>query len=82
MMIIIKSVNRPATLVGPGFCHTFRNSEELETALNILRPAVWDKINDRQFDVVRSIIVSGTLTADKTTSTLATMLGKLDKAVK
>ena len=82
MMIIIKSVNRPATLVGPGFCHTLRNSEELETALNILRPAVWDKINDRQFDVVRSIIVSGTLTADKTTSTLATMMGKLDKAVK
>ena len=82
MMIIIKSVNRPAALVGPGFFHTFRNSEELETALNILRPAVWDKINDRQFDVVRSIIVSGTLTADKTTSTLATMLGKLDKAVK
>ena len=82
MFTIIKSPNRAATIVGPGFSHTFRNSEELETALNVFRPVVRDTLNDRQFDVTKAVIVGGTLTADKTTSTLATMLGKLDKAVK
>ena len=78
-MTIIKSPNRPHALAGPGCFHIFRNSEELETALTVLKPAVKDAINDRQYDVVRAVILAGTLDAETTKTQLDTIYAALDK---
>lgn len=64
-MIVIRSANRPAALVGPGFFRTLANSEELEQSLNILSPKVFDKLNDRQYDVIKAVIKGGTVEANK-----------------
>ena len=78
-MVIIKSPNRPHALTGPGCFHIFRNSEELETALTVLKPDVKDAINDRQYDVVRAVILAGTLDAETTKTQLADIYAALDK---
>ena len=79
MFTVVKSPRRPATLVAPGFVHVFRNSEELECTLNVLRPVVRDTLNDRQVDVIKAVIMGGTLDADKTASQLDKILGQLDR---
>lgn len=77
-MIIIKSPNRAATLVGPATFHVFRNSEELAETLNVLRPGVKDTLNDRQYDVIRAVILAGTIDAATTDAALTTLLSSLD----
>ena len=78
-MTIIKSPNRPHALTGPGCVHIFRNGEELETTLTVLKPAVKDAINDRQYDVIRAVIYAGTLDAETTKTQLADIYAALDK---
>ena len=77
-MYIIKSRNRAATLVGPGMFHVFRNSEELAETLNVLRPGVRDTLSDRQYDVIRAVILAGTIDAATTDAALTTLLSSLD----
>ena len=78
-MLIIKSPNRPHALTGPGLFHVFRNGEELETALTVLKPVVKDAMNDRQYDVIRAVIYAGTLDAETTKTQLADIYAALDK---
>lgn len=68
---IIKSPNRVHALIAPGLYKPFSTSEQLKVALAVLKPAVRDNINDRQYDVARALIVQGTLDATKTAKALA-----------
>lgn len=80
-MIIIKSPNRPHALVGPGCFHKLRNTEELAVATTVLNPAVKDKLNDRQYDVCRAVILGGALDSTQTRADLAELVAALDKEV-
>ena len=55
-MFIIKSPNRPHALIAPGYYRKFRNSEELAAVNGILKPTVKDAINDRQYDLLKSVM--------------------------
>lgn len=55
-MFIIKSPNRPHALLAPGYYRKFRNSEELAAVNGILKPTVKDAINDRQYDLLKSVM--------------------------
>lgn len=78
-MVIIKSANRKAALIGPASFHAFRNSEEQATAIAVLAPAIKDNISDRQYDVIRAVIAAGALDATQTRADLATLLADLDE---
>ena len=78
-MVIIKSANRKAALIGPASFHQFRNSEEQATAIAVLAPAIKDTLSDRQYDVIRAVIAAGALDATQTRADLATLLADLDK---
>ena len=80
-MLIIKSPNRAHALVGPGCFHKFRNSEELRVALSVLGPTVKDKLNDRQYDVTKAVILGGALDSTQTRADLAELVAALDKEV-
>ena len=80
-MLIIKSPNRAHALVGPGCFHKFRNSEELRVALSVLGPTVKDKLNDRQYDVTKAVILGGALDSGQTQKDLAALVAALDKEV-
>ena len=77
-MLIIKSANRPAALVGPATFHVFRNSEEQQVALSTLSPKVKDGLNDRQYDVLKSIILAGTIDSTTTARQLSELRAALD----
>ena len=77
-MLIIKAPARPAALVGPATFHVFRNSEEQEVALKIFAPKVKDGLNDRQYDVLKSVILAGTIDSTTTARQLTELRTILD----
>lgn len=77
-MFIIKSPNRPHALVAPGTFHKFRTSEELTVTSKVLSPTIKDAISDRQYDVIRAVIVAGTLDATSTAAQLKEIYAALD----
>lgn len=77
-MLIIKSPNRPAALIGPGCFHKFRNSEEQAVTLSVVKPET-RTVNDRQYDVCRAVILGGTLDSTQTRADLAALIADLDK---
>lgn len=77
-MLIIKSPNRPAALIGPGCFHKFRNSEEQAVTLTVVKPET-RTVNDRQYDVCRAVILGGALDSTQTRADLAELLAALDK---
>lgn len=77
-MFIIKSPNRPHALVGSGTFHKFRNSEELTVTSKVLSPTIKDAISDRQYDVIRAVVVAGTLDATATAAQLKEIYAALD----
>ena len=77
-MLIIKAPARPAALVGPATFHVFRNSEEQEVVLKFLAPKVKDGLNDRQYDVLKSVILAGTIDSTSTARQLTELRTILD----
>lgn len=77
-MLIIKSPNRPAALIGPGHFHKFRNSEEQSVTLTVIKPET-RTVNDRQYDVCRAVILGGALDSTQTRADLAALIADLDK---
>ncbi|MFC7580137.1 NlpC/P60 family protein [Schaalia naturae] len=58
-MYVIKSPNRTHALVSPGLFRPFETSEQLEVVLAVFSPTIKDKINDRQYDVIKAILTMG-----------------------